>query len=316
MNEHYPKREPFFAHRYCRLLAKTCAAQDMGPTATLLCMIVAHQEDSCRYTKPITYHTGQLMMLLGINDPETLRKSRSSAEDWLHYEAPPNGSRLPGIYWCTIPPQFEHLPDDGVDEELTAEHIHYWRGYQDAKEGLPPRYLEPTTPKKSARSPARSPARSSARSSAPFIPIPSPEKNTSCPRSATPDAETSGNGRQKPAPTPQDRATASWIWQAIHDMQPSRKLPDLTKWSNTIRLMRERDGRTDQAIRETFAAANRDDFWRTNILSPDTLRAKFDDLRLRLKLDRPGRNGKAVPVLDPYLESELAEIDRIKASRK
>jgi hypothetical protein len=99
-------------------------------------------------------------------------------------------------------------------------------------------------------------------------------------------------------------------------MQPSRKLPDLTKWSNTIRLMRDRDGRTDQAIRETFAAANRDDFWRTNILSPDTLRAKFDDLRLRLKLDRPGRNGKAVPVLDPYLESELAEIDRIKASRK
>jgi hypothetical protein len=79
----------------------------------------------------------------------------------------------------------------------------------------------------------------------------------------------------------------------ILDLQPNRRPPDMAKWSRTIRLMRERDGRTDQAIRETFAAANRDDFWKTNILSPDTLREKYDNLRLKLKLDRPGRNGQS-----------------------
>lgn len=140
-------------------------------------------------------------------------------------------------------------------------------------------------------------------------------KNSSRPRSATPDQATEGNGRQKPALSDGDRETASWIWDAIRAMQPTRKRPDLAKWADAIRLMRQRDGRTDQAIRETFAAANRDSFWRTNILSPDKLRAKWDDLRLKLALDRPGRNGKAVPLIDADTERQLAEIDHIKAAR-
>ena len=173
----YPKREAFFAHRYCRLLVKTCAAQEIGPLATLLCMIVSHQEDSCRYLKPITYHNGQLMMLLGINDVGTLRRARSSARNWLHYDEPPNGSRLPGVYWCVIPEQFEQLPDDGVDEELSAERVYYWSGYEDAKAGREPRCQPatwwekptsffPTHMEKPTRSPTRSPT--------PFIPSPSP----------------------------------------------------------------------------------------------------------------------------------------------
>jgi hypothetical protein len=64
-------------------------------------------------------------------------------------------------------------------------------------------------------------------------------------------------------------------------MQPTRKSPELGKWANTIRLMREQDKRTDEQIRNLFRWCNQDEFWKTNILSPDKLRAKWDDLQLR-----------------------------------
>jgi hypothetical protein len=73
-------------------------------------------------------------------------------------------------------------------------------------------------------------------------------------------------------------------------MQPKRKEPDLAKWADEIRRMRTCDARTDAEIRETFGAANRDEFWRTNILSPAKLREKYDDLRLKLHLDGNGKH--------------------------
>jgi chromosome segregation ATPase len=45
----YPKRQAYFAHRYCRLLTKTCAAQEIGPIAFVLCVTIAHTEDAKRY---------------------------------------------------------------------------------------------------------------------------------------------------------------------------------------------------------------------------------------------------------------------------
>ena len=79
-----------------------------------------------------------------------------------------------------------------------------------------------------------------------------------------------------------DLQTAEFIWDLIHEMQPDRKPPNLTTWANTIRLMRERDGRTHEQIRELFRRANQDEFWCTNILSPDKLRTKWDNLTLKL----------------------------------
>ena len=78
-----------------------------------------------------------------------------------------------------------------------------------------------------------------------------------------------------------DMQTAHFVWKLIQDMQPDRTRPDLQKWANTIRLMRERDNRTDDKIRELFEWSNRDSFWSTIILCPDKLRKKWDDLQLR-----------------------------------
>ena len=87
----------------------------------------------------------------------------------------------------------------------------------------------------------------------------------------------------------QDSALATWTWKLIHDLQPTRKGPNLEKWANTFRLMRERDGRTEADIRALFAWANANDFWQSNILSPQKLREHWDTLKL--KKDRP--NGKS-----------------------
>ena len=91
--------------------------------------------------------------------------------------------------------------------------------------------------------------------------------------------------------TDADMQTSDFIWELITDMQPERKKPNLQKWANSIRLMRERDGRTDEQIRELFIWCNQDEFWRVNILSPDKMRQKWDDLQLK----RGERSGTAKP---------------------
>jgi hypothetical protein len=67
----------------------------------------------------------------------------------------------------------------------------------------------------------------------------------------------------------------------IRALDPKCKQPNLDKWANEIRLMRERDKRTDREIRATFTWANRDSFWQSNILSPSKLRDKFSTLSLK-----------------------------------
>lgn len=124
------------------------------------------------------------------------------------------------------------------------------------------------------------------------------ELNLSCPGSAIPDE--SDSAKPRTSYTPSDFELASWIWDRIVEMQPSRKHPDLPKWANDIRLMRTRDGRTIEGIRNLFAKVQQDSFWCVNILSPSKLREKYDDLSLKFNSDRfNGRSigqAKAAPV--------------------
>jgi len=84
-----------------------------------------------------------------------------------------------------------------------------------------------------------------------------------------------------------DLATAKYIWNEIQRLQPSRKTPNLARWANDVRLMRERDSRDDAMIRRVFDAANQDSFWQKNIVSPGKLRKQFDDLALKLNVEKP-----------------------------
>ena len=131
----YPTRERFFAHRFCRLLAKTCAAQELGSLTCWLLTVIAHTEDAKRYTGGVTFFNEQLMPLLGIRKWATLAKIRKAAVDagWLHFQS--RGSRKPGVYWVTIPADVADLPDSPVDETSPPRNG-YDRG--EAEQGTPP----------------------------------------------------------------------------------------------------------------------------------------------------------------------------------
>lgn len=67
----------------------------------------------------------------------------------------------------------------------------------------------------------------------------------------------------------------------VKEVSPSIKDKNLEPWANEIRLMREQDQRTLEDIEALFCWANRDQFWRTNILSPAKLRKQWDQLQAK-----------------------------------
>lgn len=82
--------------------------------------------------------------------------------------------------------------------------------------------------------------------------------------------------------TQEDHELVQWMHELIKTIVPNAKTPNWDSWANEIRLIRERDGRTPDEIKTLFVWANSDSFWRTNILSPDTLRKQWDKLTAKL----------------------------------
>jgi hypothetical protein len=105
----------------------------------------------------------------------------------------------------------------------------------------------------------------------------------------------------KTAFTDGDMAVAKWMWGLILKLQPNRKPPSLDAWANDIRLLREVDGRAYGEIERLYSLVHNDDFWRTNILSPSKLRAKWDDLSLQL----PRKTGHGKPEIGRVREREF-----------
>jgi len=80
-----------------------------------------------------------------------------------------------------------------------------------------------------------------------------------------------------------DMACAEMIFERIKIVAPHSEPCDLKKWANTIRLMREQDKLTHEQIWKVFDWANRDEFWKTNILSPAKLRKQFGQLDAKMQ---------------------------------
>jgi len=78
-----------------------------------------------------------------------------------------------------------------------------------------------------------------------------------------------------------DYRCAEWISEKVLEVNQRAK-PNLDKWADMIRLMRERDNLTHREIATVFSFANKDSFWRTNILSPTKLREKFGQLEAKM----------------------------------
>ncbi|USL05404.1 hypothetical protein LIS83_29040 (plasmid) [Bacillus anthracis] len=103
------------------------------------------------------------------------------------------------------------------------------------------------------------------------------EKKTSCHKFSTSDME-----------------NAKLLFELMLLNNPSAKEPNLEKWASDFRLMRERDNRTDEAIKYLINWTQKDDFWSTNILSPAKLRKQFDALIVKIKKEKAKNQPKVV----------------------
>jgi hypothetical protein len=72
------------------------------------------------------------------------------------------------------------------------------------------------------------------------------------------------------------------------------KRPTITKqWLTSCRLLIDRDGRTPDQIHRAIDWCQNDEFWRGNVMSMPTLRAKYDTLRLRAKAPKKETIGQS-----------------------
>jgi hypothetical protein len=117
----YPKRDSHFAHRFVRVLQKSCAAQDIGPHACLLLCYISHTEDAARYSGPVRFWNSQLEQTMGYNSPKQLNNARHRAVEagWLHYER--KGTRGVGEYYVIIPERFRTISDAPIEEPILSE---------------------------------------------------------------------------------------------------------------------------------------------------------------------------------------------------
>ena len=113
--EPYPRRDSHFAHRFVRVLHKSCAAQDIGTQACYLLCVIAHTEDAARYRGPARFWNSQLMETLGFTSPKQLDNARDAAIEagWLHYDRA--GNRQVGEYFVTIPNHFIGINDAPIE---------------------------------------------------------------------------------------------------------------------------------------------------------------------------------------------------------
>jgi hypothetical protein len=115
----YPKRPPYFAHKFLRSLIKQAVAQEIGPEGMCLLMCIAMTEDAKGYTGAVTFFNGQLMPVAGFRNERRLIEVRRKCVEHglLHYE--PGGKGIAGKYWCiTLSASKNDGPVDENPEEF------------------------------------------------------------------------------------------------------------------------------------------------------------------------------------------------------
>ncbi|MCC9023006.1 Replication protein O [Bacillus nakamurai] len=95
-----------------------------------------------------------------------------------------------------------------------------------------------------------------------------------------------------------DMENAEYLFKEIQNNNPDAKKPNLEKWANEFRLIRERDKRTDEQIKYLINWSQQDSFWKTNILSPASLRKQFDRLVTKIKSDKEQKKANKAPELN------------------
>jgi hypothetical protein len=106
-----------------------------------------------------------------------------------------------------------------------------------------------------------------------------------------------------------DMEMSQQLFSMILENNENAKKPNMKKWANEFRLMREQDKRTEEQIRYLIDWTQNDSFWKSNILSPSKLRKQFDQLVIRVKEDikkhnQQDRKPKAYQSLQDWADEE------------
>lgn len=110
----------------------------------------------------------------------------------------------------------------------------------------------------------------------------------------------------------QDLNLANQMYEAIKQDLPKLKKPNFQKWARDIRLMRDRDERTNAQIEDMFVWTREDSFWSTNILSPSSLRKQFDRLTAQRSKTHENNNRPNQTKLPTVERSRQAAINYAK----
>lgn len=111
----------------------------------------------------------------------------------------------------------------------------------------------------------------------------------------------------------QDLITAEYMFKRLQGLDPDFKQPNLNKWADEIRLIRERDKRDHRLICEVFKFANESSFWKGNIQSPTSLRKHFSKLKVQRE-EQEGKKAEAKKISLPRID--FAFLDWVDANRK
>jgi hypothetical protein len=85
---------------------------------------------------------------------------------------------------------------------------------------------------------------------------------------------------------PCDMENAEMLFKLIKENNSEARKPNLEAWANELRLMREKDERTDEAIKYLINWSQKDSFWKTNILSAAKLRQQYEQLTVKIKAEK------------------------------
>lgn len=117
----YPKRPKNFAYKFCRLMAKTTLANELGTDACWLLTVIVMTEDARHYRGPVNFWNHQLMGVAGIGSAPALIRVRTRCVEagWLTYT--PGGNRRPATYHVVIPAGLKGVKDDTALGEDPAD---------------------------------------------------------------------------------------------------------------------------------------------------------------------------------------------------
>ncbi|UUE91787.1 phage replisome organizer N-terminal domain-containing protein [Bacillus cereus] len=106
-----------------------------------------------------------------------------------------------------------------------------------------------------------------------------------------------------------DTNGAKYLFEKIKGNNPKQKEPNFDNWANEFRLMRERDNREPQEIKDVIDWCQADPFWQGNILSPKKLREKFDQLTIQMNSKKGAKNNAESGTSNTNRYSQKGEYD-------